>query len=236
MKFKCVRIVPPLFSAFLLLTVRVALASEETADRLNQTAVGLQAHPDQGARTFIRYCSPCHGSQGEGDGDRAVPALAGQRFAYLVRQMTHFGSSTRDKAAVYHVTLAKHLSTPEMANDIAAYLNRLPPASGAKTGDGVTVELGSAIFREQCTTCHASDAGGDKEGVVPSLRNQHYNYLVNEMHLLADGRLHDADPGLVLFMRSFNEGDITAVADYLSRLHGPGSPHRRMLSNGIVVN
>jgi hypothetical protein len=26
MKFKCVRIVPPLFSAFLLLTVRVALA------------------------------------------------------------------------------------------------------------------------------------------------------------------------------------------------------------------
>ena len=56
------------------------------------------------------------------------------------------------------------------------------------------------------------------------------------MHLLADGRLHDADPGLVLFMRSFNEGDITAVADYLSRLHGPGGLHRRMLSNGIVVN
>jgi len=37
MKFKCVRIVPPLFSVVLLLTARVALASEETADRLNQT-------------------------------------------------------------------------------------------------------------------------------------------------------------------------------------------------------
>jgi cytochrome c553 len=105
----------------------------------------------------------------------------------------------RDKAAAYHVTLYKRLST-EMANDIAAYLNRLPPTSGAKTGDGVNVELGSAIFREQCTSCHASDAGGDKEGVVPSLRNQHYNYLVNEMHLLADGRLHDADPGLVFYL------------------------------------
>src|SRR5260370_20413050 len=40
----------------------------------------------------------------------------------------------------------------------------------------------------------------------------------------------------ILFMRSFNEGDITAFADYLSRLHGPGGLHRRMLSNGIVVN
>jgi cytochrome c553 len=71
---------------------------------------------------------------------------------------------------------------------------------------------------------------------VPSLRNQHYNYLVNEMHLLGDGRRHDADQGLVLFMRSFNEDEIAAVSDYLSRLHGPGTPHRRRLSNGIVVD
>lgn len=236
MKFQCVRIIPPLCSAFFLLTAKIALAAEEAGDRLSQTAAGLPAHPDQGARTFMRFCAACHGSQGEGDGDRAVPALAAQRFAYLVRQMSHLGSATRDKAAAYHVTSRKRISTPEMGNDIAAYLNRLPPTSGAKTGDGVNVELGRAIFREQCTTCHASDAGGDKEGVVPSLRNQHYDYLVNEMHRVADGRLHDADQSLVLFMRSFNESDISAVADYLSRLHGLGSPHRRTLSNGVVVN
>lgn len=234
MKFRYVRI-PPLLSAFLLLTIRAALASEETTDRLNQAAVGVQGDPDQGARAFTRYCSSCHGSQGQGDGDRVVPALAGQRFAYLVRQMSHFGAATRDKASVYHVTLSKRVS-PEMGNAIAAYLNRLPPTSGAKTGDGANVELGGAIFREQCTTCHARDAGGDQESTVPSLRNQHYNYMVNEMHLLADGRVPDAEQGLVLFMRSLNDGDITAVADYLSRLHGPGSSHRRMLSNGIIVN
>lgn len=56
------------------------------------------------------------------------------------------------------------------------------------------------------------------------------------MHLLADGRRTDADQGLVLFMRSFTEGDITAVADYLSRLHGPGVPHPKTLSNGVLVN
>ncbi len=228
-------LIPPLLSAFLLLTIGAALASEQPTDRLNPAAVGVQGYPDQGARTFTRYCSSCHGSQGEGDGDRAVPALAGQRFAYLVRQMSHIRSAKRDKAGVYHVTLGKRVS-PELGNDIAVYLNRLPPISGAKTGDGANVELGGAIFREQCTTCHAGDAGGDKAGVVPSLRNQHYNYIVNEMHRLADGRVPEADQGLVLFMRSLNEGDITAVADYLSRLHGPGSPHRRMLSNGIIVN
>lgn len=236
MHFKYDRMIPPLFSALFLLTGRVAWPSEETADRVNPSADRRQAHPDQGAKLFLQYCSPCHGSKGEGDGDRPVPTLAGQRFAYLVRQMSHFGSITRDRAATYHVASTKPVSTPQTWIDIAAYLNRLPPTSGAKTGDGMNVELGLGIFHEQCRTCHESDAGGDKEGLVPSLRNQHYTYLVNEMHVLADGRGPDADQGLVLFMRSFTDGDITAVADYLSRLYGPGRPHPKMLSNGVLVN
>lgn len=171
MHFTYGRMIPPLFSALFLLTVRVAWASEETADRVNPAAGRRQAHPEQGAKVFLHHCSQGHGSKGEGDRARPVPTLAGQRFAYLVRQMSHFGSVTRDRAALYHVTSNRPVSTPHTWNDIAAYLNRLPPTSSTQTGSGENVELGRAIFHEQCATCHESDAGGDKGGLVPSLRN-----------------------------------------------------------------
>jgi cytochrome c len=35
---------------------------------------------------------------------------------------------------------------------------------------------------------------------------------------------------------SFDDSDVAAVADYLSRLRGPARAHERMLSNGVVVD
>jgi cytochrome c553 len=83
-------------AAVLVLVSGEARASEEAVDRATQTALSLDAHPDRGAAQFHQYCARCHGAQAQGDPIHAIPALAGQRFAYLVRQLANFSGFERD--------------------------------------------------------------------------------------------------------------------------------------------
>lgn len=172
-------------AAFCALECTGAGASEESVDRATQTALSLDAHPARGAAQFDLYCVRCHGSQAQGDAGTGIPALARQRFAYLVRQLANFAGGERDSGAMHAVVSRKELREPQTWVDIAAYLNRVPLSNRVQTGDGTRLALGRGIFHEQCATCHKGDAHGDEDGFVPSLRNQHYHYLVNQLHNLA---------------------------------------------------
>jgi cytochrome c553 len=213
-----------------------ASASEEAVDRATQTALSLDAHPDRGASQFNHYCARCHGSHAEGDANHSIPALASQRFAYLVRQLANFAGFERDSSTMHGVLSQIELRGPQTWVDIAAFLNRVPLGNRAQTGDGAHVALGRGIFHGQCASCHRIDAHGDGDGFVPSLRNQHYSYLVNQMHKLGEGRRHNVDEDLVRFLHSFDEQDMNATADYLSRLRGPGAVHKVMRNDGVVVD
>ena len=220
----------------LLLHIVPSKASEESADRRTQDALAMDVHPDKGVAPFMRYCSSCHGAQGQGDSARSIPALAGQRFNYLIRQLANFRSAERDSGPMYHIVASKGFADPQAWNDVASYLSRLPPTEHLGVGDGSGVALGRGIVHEQCASCHGSDGSGDKEGFVPALTNQHYSYLVSQLHRLAEDHRHNVDQSLVLFMRSFDDNDAASVADYLSRLHGPSKSHERMLDNGVVID
>jgi len=211
-------------------------ASEEAVDRATQTALSLDAHPDRGASQFARHCAGCHGARAQGDAGHAIPALAGQRFAYLVRQLANFSGAERDSDTMHRVASQKELREPQTWVDIAAYLNRAPLSNRAQTGDGTQLALGRGIFHEQCVSCHRSDARGDGDGFVPSLRNQHYAYLVAQLHKLGEGRRHNVDESLMRFLASFSDQDMRATADYLSRLRGPGAVHKIMRDNGVVID
>jgi cytochrome c553 len=80
------------------------------------------------------------------------------------------------------------------------------------------------------------DASGDADGFVPSLRHQHYAYLNTQMHKLAQGHRHNVDEDLVLFLKSFDDRDMRATADYLSRLTGAGASRKKMRDDGVVVD
>jgi cytochrome c553 len=213
-----------------------ARASEETVDRATQTALALDAHPDRGASQFGHYCAHCHGSQAQGNAGRAIPALAAQRFTYLVRQLANFSGGERESDSMHRVVSQKELQGPQSWVDIAAYLNRAPLSNREQTGNGSQVALGRGIFQEQCATCHRGDAHGDADGFVPSLRNQHYAYLVVQLHKLGEGYRHNVDENLVRFLGSFDDQDMRATADYLSRLRGPGAVHKIMRNDGVVVD
>jgi cytochrome c553 len=219
-----------------LVVVVGARASEESVDQATQSALSLDAHPGRGASQFSRFCASCHGPQARGDAARSIPSLAGQRFVYLVRQLADFAGAERDSNSMHRVLSAQTLRDAQSWVDIAAYLNRVPLSGRAQTGDGTQLAQGRAIFREQCAVCHRGDAHGDSEGFVPSLRNQHYAYLVNQLHKLGEGRRHNVDQGLVRFLGNFADRDIKATADYLSRLRGPGAVRQIMRDDGVVVD
>jgi len=213
-----------------------ALASEASVDHLTQRALELDAHAEQGAIVFRHSCTRCHGTAAQGDAEHAIPALAAQRFRYVVRQLANFAGDERESATMQRVLAHPVVNEPQTWVDIAAYLNNLPKKEAAGTGDGSRVALGRGIFHEQCASCHEGDAHGDDEGFVPSLRGQQYTYLVVQLEKLAEGRRHNVDEDLVRFWRSLEQQDVRATADYLSRLTGPGHAHKIMRPDGSVVD
>jgi cytochrome c553 len=213
-----------------------AHASEASVDLATKTALSLDANIKHGRALFVAQCAGCHGRTGHGDLSRSIPGLAGQRFAYIVRQLANFSGDERENEAMHHVATRPNMRGAQSWADVAAFLSRLPENPAAETGDGSYLALGRAIFQEQCASCHQSDAGGDEDGLVPSLKGQHYSYLLGQMRQLAAERRHNLDEDLLRFIQHLDEPEKQGVADYLSRQHAPGNSHEIMRQNGTVVD
>jgi cytochrome c553 len=68
----------------------------------------------------IPACMECHGADGQGAG--AFPRLAGQRYGYIVQQLTYFHNGTRVNSLMNQI--AKNITVAQM-KDVAAYLSSL---------------------------------------------------------------------------------------------------------------
>ena len=78
----------------------------------------------QGANLFEVNCASCHGAGGQGDDDEAVPMLAGQHPAYLLRQMYDAVDGRRPTLTQLHSQRIKPLDF-EQLRAIADFLSRL---------------------------------------------------------------------------------------------------------------
>jgi len=209
-------------------------ATEAKVDDLVHAALNLDAEPRRGAVLFQKQCRGCHGPKALGDPKRGIPSLAGQRQAYLIRQLADFSQLDRDSKDMHRVVAQAGVNDPQAWADLAAYLNARPVARFPERGDGKNLKLGEGIFREQCSSCHETDARGDDDGFVPSLRNQNYSYLVTQMRALADGHRRNVDENLLLFFGNLKADEQEGLADYLSRLQGPVKNRLKMRDNGVV--
>jgi cytochrome c553 len=219
-----------------LVTLAAARASEESVDQATKTALSLDANLKHGRSLFIAQCASCHGRSGYGDSSRSIPALAGQRFAYIVRQLANFSGDERENATMHSVVARPNMRGAQSWTDVAAYVSRLPVNPAAETGDGSYLALGRGIFHEQCASCHQADAGGDKDGLVPALKGQHYPYLLGQLRQLPADRRHNVDEDMLSFIQSLDEQEKQGVADYLSRQHESGKNHQVMRENGTLVD
>jgi len=80
-----------------------------------------------GASLFKANCASCHGERGEGDEARAVPVLAGQHPAYLLRQIYDAVDERRPQLARPHSPAIKPLDF-EQLRAVAEFLSQLPSA------------------------------------------------------------------------------------------------------------
>lgn len=208
-------------SAAMIAATSVASAAAERMDQLTLDALDLEANARRGAALYSEECAGCHGREAQGASQHDIPALASQRRAYIIRQLAAFSERDRIATQMHKVVSREAVREPQSWADLALYLNNLPPPKGVEIGDGKYLSLGEASYAQFCRSCHDEDARGDDDGFVPSLRNQHYRYLVKEMRSLAAGHRFNVDDDLARFMRSLKADEVQGLADYLSRMQGP---------------
>jgi cytochrome c553 len=72
----------------------------------DQLALGREIH--------ARRCAACHGRAGEGNGGEGIPRLAGQHYAYTLRQLHDFLEGRRPRLTPDHVPMIKDLVRDEL--------------------------------------------------------------------------------------------------------------------------
>jgi cytochrome c553 len=102
-------------------------AMETSAD----TGKGPGDDPDLGRELYERNCSRCHGLHAEGDGERRVPRIQAQHYAYLLRQFEWIRDGKRRNADPEMTAQIQGFSDRE-ARAVLDYVSRLEPAGAMR--------------------------------------------------------------------------------------------------------
>lgn len=182
-------------------------------------SAALQATPNEqrGQRLFDMACGQCHGRDAFGSTDGRTPALAGQQYEYLVKQLVDFVEFERAGDAM-HGVLAQHgMRNAQAIADIVGYVANLAMNPTPVRGTGAERELGRKIFESGCVSCHGRTAEGNPDLWVPNLRGQHYPYLVEEMRQMAATQRRNVSEDLHRVFTTYSAEELQAVADHLAR-------------------
>jgi cytochrome c553 len=83
---------------------------------------------EQGEQLYQAQCASCHGEQGEGDPDQFYPRVAGQHYAYLLREARMIRDGHRRNAHPEMVEAVTDYDEQALAA-VSDYMARLPGAS-----------------------------------------------------------------------------------------------------------
>jgi cytochrome c553 len=169
-------------------------------------------------RELFAPCAACHGANGGGSADGQVPAIAGQHFQVLTRQLVDYRYSKRWDPRMESVARGHLLPDAAAIAAVATYVSTLPypPASGL--GDGEHAVYGGQVYRRLCSSCHGLAGEGDASHGVPRIAGQHYAYLLRQLHDAVDSRRPNFSPEHVQLLKRFQYVEFVGVADYVSRL------------------
>jgi len=82
---------------------------------------------ERGKALFEQGCVGCHGSRAEGQAEHFRPALAGQHYAYLLRELELIRDGGRGNSDAAMAALLKPMGGAEL-QALADYLSSMPPA------------------------------------------------------------------------------------------------------------
>ena len=208
------------------LLLAVLLPAAAMAADLTSQAATLTADVPHGMVLFVKHCASCHGRKAWGDGPRQIPALAGQRAAYLIAQLAQFIEGGRAGSELHGPVMHEALQPPDVhraqaLRDLAGWLSQAAPNREAEHGTGRALASGKRGYTSTCAGCHGASGEGRDSPPVPALAGQHYSYLLAQIRSFSTGHRAHA-PGLGPEILGSPEQQ-QALADYASRLT-PATP------------
>jgi cytochrome c553 len=179
----------------------------------------MRAKPDaaQGEQLFVA-CAACHRSDGGGSRDGNVPAIAGQHYMVIVKQLVDFRHGNR-----WDIRMERYSSDHVLkdANDIAAvasFVSLLPQQRNPYSGELQDSDNRNQLYARGCANCHGAAAEGSNKQRVPRLAGQSDQYLVRQMHYALERRRPNLTQEHMALLERFEFADLEAVARTLSRL------------------
>lgn len=211
--------------AFVAIGCSVLLASSALAARQAVTApdvnlssaLGKTPNETRGQRIYEQQCQQCHQVDGTGSAAQKVPALAGQQYEYLVKQIVDFLDLERVNSTMHQQLARSGMNNATSIADVVGYVANLPRNPAPQQGSGTALAQGKMIYEGYCASCHGRSAEGIGDLWVPNLRGQHYGYLVDQMLRMAKAQRTNINEDLHRMFTTYSSEEFQAVADYLTR-------------------
>lgn len=179
-------------------------------------ALRRKGNADRGREAY-QVCQGCHKPDGAGRPDGSYPQIAGQHATVLIKQMADIREGRRDNPKMFPFASRHVIDVQEIA-DIAVYLARLPIPAGNGKGSGADLVRGETLYEKDCQICHGKNGEGDAGKFYPVLAGQHYKFLLREARDIKNKTRRNANPRMVKVVQKYNDADLEAVSDYISRL------------------
>jgi cytochrome c553 len=178
----------------------------------------LHATPDaEHGEDLYAPCGACHGVDGRGVSDGSVPAVAGQHYTIVVKQLVDYRHQRRWDFQMEHAAQMRRVRSGQDLADLGAFIARLPRGFTPGVGTGEHLDAGARAYFERCASCHGPLGGGYEARGVPRLAGQHCAYLYRQFFDAVEQRRPSLGGGHAQFMAPLGREQIAGISDYLSR-------------------
>jgi cytochrome c553 len=191
---------------------------KKTAETEKIAALGLKGDPVRGKEAY-KVCAACHLDTGAGRADGTFPQLAGQHTTVIIKQVADIRAGVRDNPVMHPFSTT--LTDPQELADVAAYIDSLKVPADNQKGSGTELALGKKVYEKDCVTCHGKNGEGDAAKFIPELAGQHFAYMLKQSQEIRDGKRKNANADMAKVIKKLGDNELTAIADYLSRLATP---------------
>lgn len=181
------------------------------------STLGKKPNETRGQRVYETHCQKCHQANGGGSAAQKVPALAGQQYEYLVKQVVDFLDSERQNGTMHKQLARSGMNNATSIADVVGYVVNLPRNPAPEQGPGTALQQGKQIYDGYCASCHGRTGEGHGDLWVPNLRGQHYSYLLSQMQQMARAQRANISEDLHRMFTTYSNEEFQAVADYLTR-------------------
>lgn len=179
----------------------------------------LKRTPDvaRGAKLYDT-CAACHGKDGQGVSDGTVPAIGGQHFTVLAKQLVDFRTGWRADPRMRHFSDVQFLAFSQDIADVATYISQLPPPPAKSGSDAKESERGAMLYTRSCARCHGVEAEGNADQLAPRLASQHAAYLIRQLEEASAGYRQPMQETHTAARAKMTASDTAAVAQFLAGL------------------